>query len=360
MTDVSAPDLSLQADAAPDVSGGPSYYRLDDAAWAAIGEQYRAGATAKTLSALWRVSPGTIYRRACAGGWTKAKRSAQVSQVMVARERERLAFAEQIAGEADAAKAPREADALQAARTLMRRGAGSALKGRSEQARAELGLAQDLLRAARLLAETEGTVAGVRASLVQEARQALAADPDWTEPGWRDSAEAKALDATILAGMAHRAKVRGRTPPDRLPPFCWLPAYPQYRPLAEALEVIDADDNAVCEDFEAAVEACQQAGRGAVLEAALTTPLPLEHCCWLSPEQKAEIAAEEEAAAADALAAAGGAEAEVSPGEAGEGAPAVEEPPPAPLRLGEPEAPWAKIAPPQRGLAPRRLYVGGP
>ena len=127
--------------------------------------QYQSGATAKTLAALWRVSPGSIYRHACAGGRTKAKRSVEVSQIMVARERERLAFAEQIAGEAQAAAAPREADPLEAARTLARRGAGSALKGRGEQAKAELALAHDLARCARLLAqvhaEIEGAAGGV-------------------------------------------------------------------------------------------------------------------------------------------------------------------------------------------------------
>ncbi|MEH6664645.1 MAG: helix-turn-helix domain-containing protein [Brevundimonas sp.] len=53
----------------------PTWFRLSEASWDEIRAAYRNGATAKDLAVRWKVSPGTIYRHACAGGWTK-KRSA--------------------------------------------------------------------------------------------------------------------------------------------------------------------------------------------------------------------------------------------------------------------------------------------
>lgn len=49
----------------------PTWFRLSEDSWNEIREAYRNGATAKDLAIRWKVSPGTIYRHACAGGWTK-------------------------------------------------------------------------------------------------------------------------------------------------------------------------------------------------------------------------------------------------------------------------------------------------
>jgi hypothetical protein len=49
----------------------PTWYRLSEESWAEIREAYRGGATARELGARWRVSPTSIYRHACVGGWTK-------------------------------------------------------------------------------------------------------------------------------------------------------------------------------------------------------------------------------------------------------------------------------------------------
>ena len=53
----------------------PTWFRLSDESWTEIREAYRNGATAKELAVRWKVSPSSIYRHACTGGWTK-KRSA--------------------------------------------------------------------------------------------------------------------------------------------------------------------------------------------------------------------------------------------------------------------------------------------
>lgn len=53
----------------------PTWFRLSDESWNEIRDAYRNGATAKELAIRWKVSPGSIYRHACEGGWTK-KRSA--------------------------------------------------------------------------------------------------------------------------------------------------------------------------------------------------------------------------------------------------------------------------------------------
>lgn len=49
----------------------PTWFRLSEESWAEIREAYRNGATARELAARWRVSPTSIYRHACVGGWTK-------------------------------------------------------------------------------------------------------------------------------------------------------------------------------------------------------------------------------------------------------------------------------------------------
>jgi len=57
-----------------------TYFRLSEESWAEIREAYRNGATARELAIRWRVSPTTIYRNACAGGWTKKKSSDAVAR----------------------------------------------------------------------------------------------------------------------------------------------------------------------------------------------------------------------------------------------------------------------------------------
>ena len=125
--------------------------------------------------------------------------------------------------------------------------------------------------------------------------------------------------------------------------------------------MIDADDNAVCPDFEAAVEACRAAGRGAELDAALREPVPLEHCVWLNADQKAQIAAQEargpeqppvwveedEDEGEDA-------EAALEPESA-----SLAEPKPS-LRLGEADLPWAHLLAPSRGLSTPLRFIGAP
>lgn len=51
----------------------PTYYRLSEETWAEIVEEYKNGATAKDLGAKWKVAPTSVYRHACAGGWSKKK-----------------------------------------------------------------------------------------------------------------------------------------------------------------------------------------------------------------------------------------------------------------------------------------------
>ncbi len=65
----------------------PTYFRLSEASWAEIGEAYRNGATARELSALWKVSPGSIYRHACKEGWTKKVSADAVARAHVAARR---------------------------------------------------------------------------------------------------------------------------------------------------------------------------------------------------------------------------------------------------------------------------------
>ncbi len=49
-----------------------THYRLSAETWALIAEEYAGGASAKEVAARWKVSPKTIYRRACLDGFTKA------------------------------------------------------------------------------------------------------------------------------------------------------------------------------------------------------------------------------------------------------------------------------------------------
>ena len=81
----------------------PTWFRLCEESWAEIREAYRNGATARDLAARWRVSPTSIYRHACAGGWTK-KASADAT----ARAHAAQIGAEEAADEAGLTQAPPE------------------------------------------------------------------------------------------------------------------------------------------------------------------------------------------------------------------------------------------------------------
>jgi hypothetical protein len=71
--------MSKRLDDAP-----PTWFRLSEKSWAEIGEEYRNGATARTLGAKWKVSPTSIYRHACKDGWTKKSQGDAVARAHVA------------------------------------------------------------------------------------------------------------------------------------------------------------------------------------------------------------------------------------------------------------------------------------
>lgn len=89
----------------------PTYFRLSPASWAEIGEAYRNGARAKELSALWKVSPGSIYRHAQVEGWTKKHHADDVARAHVAARR---AEADERRAAGTALPAPRRADGVAA------------------------------------------------------------------------------------------------------------------------------------------------------------------------------------------------------------------------------------------------------
>lgn len=53
------------------VEAPATHFRLKPETWAIIAEEYRNGATAKDIGAKWKVAPSSVYRHACADGWTK-------------------------------------------------------------------------------------------------------------------------------------------------------------------------------------------------------------------------------------------------------------------------------------------------
>ena len=55
----------------PERPPGPSYYRLPEASWTMIRDEYLSGWTAKAIGQKWRVSPTSVYRHAADGGWGK-------------------------------------------------------------------------------------------------------------------------------------------------------------------------------------------------------------------------------------------------------------------------------------------------
>ena len=89
----------------------PTYFRLSPASWAEIGEAYRNGARAKELSALWKVSPGSIYRHAQVEGWTKKHHADTVARAHVAARR---AETDERRGAGVAAPSPRRVDGVAA------------------------------------------------------------------------------------------------------------------------------------------------------------------------------------------------------------------------------------------------------
>ncbi|HJV43456.1 hypothetical protein [Caulobacter sp.] len=58
----------------------PTWFRLSEASWAQVAEEYRNGATAAELGAKWKVSPTSIYRHACKNGWTKKAHGDEVAR----------------------------------------------------------------------------------------------------------------------------------------------------------------------------------------------------------------------------------------------------------------------------------------
>ena len=58
----------------------PTYFRLSEASWAQVAEEYKNGATAGELGAKWKVSAASVYRHACKDGWTKKGHSDAVAR----------------------------------------------------------------------------------------------------------------------------------------------------------------------------------------------------------------------------------------------------------------------------------------
>ena len=142
----------------------PTWYRLSEESWAEIRRDYQNGATARELASRWRVSAGSIYRHACAEGWTK-KRSADA----VARASAAAVAAEEQADLEGAQPAPRSsgpAAALERA-ALFRPEAGEAREGAADLSAAAVQAAGRAMRRGRLdeaqalarLAETLARVA---------------------------------------------------------------------------------------------------------------------------------------------------------------------------------------------------------
>ncbi len=161
----------------------PTYFRLSEASWAEIGEAYRNGATAKELSALWRVAPGSIYRHACKEGWTKKVSADAVARAHVAARRAE-AEARRAAGavsaparRADGVAAcgpPPSSDPADLRAAALARLAGAIHDGRDHEALRLSALVQRLDR----LIETAGEPGGAEA--------AATSVPQWPgEPGKR-------------------------------------------------------------------------------------------------------------------------------------------------------------------------------
>lgn len=58
----------------------PTWFRLSEASWAQVAEEYKNGATAAELGAKWKVSASSVYRHACKHGWTKKAHGDQVAR----------------------------------------------------------------------------------------------------------------------------------------------------------------------------------------------------------------------------------------------------------------------------------------
>lgn len=57
-----------------------TWFRLSEASWAQVAEEYKNGATAGELGAKWKVSASSVYRHACKDGWTKKGHSDAVAR----------------------------------------------------------------------------------------------------------------------------------------------------------------------------------------------------------------------------------------------------------------------------------------
>ncbi|MGE5501402.1 MAG: hypothetical protein ACM3W4_05705 [Ignavibacteriales bacterium] len=128
-----------------------TWYRLSEESWAEIREAYRNGATARELAARWRVSPGSIYRHACAGGWSK-----KASADALARAHAAQIAAEEAADEAALTRAaPEPVDATPSAMRAraMRELSGALAAGRYREAQVLARLVRSL---GELASEADG------------------------------------------------------------------------------------------------------------------------------------------------------------------------------------------------------------
>ena len=172
--------------------GRVAHLRLTPQAWEVIRGERLAGASIAALARKWNVSEGTLRRHASDEGWSNTDRGEAVSRAMVeekiaqdafadgraAAEREAAERAGAEAALTDALGAEAEADPLEAARTLLRRAAASAVAGRLAQAGAGVKLAEGLARAAAAL------------GLVAEA-----------DDGWEDEDEEPRLSPEALEAL---------------------------------------------------------------------------------------------------------------------------------------------------------------
>ncbi|KQS53899.1 hypothetical protein ASG17_13140 [Brevundimonas sp. Leaf363] len=153
----------------------PAHYRLSTETWAMILEEYKGGATARALSAKWRVSEHAIRKRATQHGATKRDHGDAQARAGAAARAAAMEAALADAPQAWAARlflpedldAPDEGDAAALAHTALM-ASGRAMRGRLwTEARALAGLAESYARlGARAEAATELTPETAPLSLI--------------------------------------------------------------------------------------------------------------------------------------------------------------------------------------------------